>query len=55
MIRSRQIVLAGNKKLKIYGRLNCSSGKRMNIENRVFFMNEAEALERGYRACKRCL
>lgn len=55
MIRHRHLVLAGNKRLKIYGKLNCVSGKRMKKVNRVFFKNEAEALLHGYRACKRCM
>jgi len=54
-IRSGAIVLAGNKRLKIYGRLDCFSGKRMLRANRVFFENESEALMAGYRACKHCM
>jgi methylphosphotriester-DNA--protein-cysteine methyltransferase len=55
MIRGRRIVLAGNRRLKIYGHLHCSSGKKMKKENRVFFENEAEAVASGYRRCKRCI
>lgn len=55
LIRKGQISLAGYKKGKIYGLLNCSSGKRMKIENRVFFKNETEALANGYRPCGNCL
>lgn len=54
-IKKRKIVLGGNKKLKIYGLLNCKSGKRMKRENRVFFSNEKEAVELGYRPCGHCL
>ena len=43
-IKNRIIVFAGNRKLKIYGRLNCSSGKRMKRENRLFFSSETEAM-----------
>ncbi|QHW00673.1 Ada metal-binding domain-containing protein [Spirosoma endbachense] len=49
------ITLGGNRPGKIYGRLDCRAGKRMKPENRVFFWNEAEALELGYRPCAVCL
>jgi methylphosphotriester-DNA--protein-cysteine methyltransferase len=49
------IAFAGNAKLKIYGTLNCSSGKKMKAENRVFFNSEAEAIECGYRPCGHCM
>jgi methylphosphotriester-DNA--protein-cysteine methyltransferase len=49
------ITLGGNAKLKIYGLLSCSSGKRMKTVNRVFFQNEQEALADGYRPCGHCL
>jgi len=55
LIRKGQISLAGYRKDKIYGLLNCSSGKRMKTENRVFFKNESEALAHGYRPCGNCL
>jgi methylphosphotriester-DNA--protein-cysteine methyltransferase len=54
LVRSGAIRLAGNRKLKIYGKLNCRSGKKMKRENRVFFVSEDEALSSGYRACKIC-
>jgi methylphosphotriester-DNA--protein-cysteine methyltransferase len=54
-IKNKEIVLAGNKKLKIHGMLHCASGKRMKKENRVFFSNEQEALEKGYRPCGHCM
>ena len=54
-IKNKQIALAGNKKLKIYGTLNCTSGKRMKKENRVFFFSEEEAQKSGYRPCGNCL
>ena len=40
LIDEREIVLGGNKQLKIYGTLSCKSGKRMKKENRVFFRSE---------------
>ncbi|MEQ9164958.1 MAG: Ada metal-binding domain-containing protein [Fulvivirga sp.] len=49
------ISYAGNSKLKIYGRLNCKSGKRMKAKNRVFFKDRDEALNFGYRPCGHCL
>jgi len=49
------ICFAGNRKLKLYGTLNCSSGKRMKRENRVFFRSEAEAKSLGYRPCGHCM
>jgi len=54
MIASGEIILAGNKKLKIYGRLLCSAGKRMNPDNRIFFTSEKEALLNGFRPCGHC-
>jgi methylphosphotriester-DNA--protein-cysteine methyltransferase len=54
-IKIGKIRLAGNKKLKIYGTLHCKSGKRMKKENRVFFKDEKEAIDYGYRPCARCL
>ena len=55
LIRTRVIALGGNKKLKIYGRLQCASGKRMLKENRVFFSNVHEAKHFGYRPCGHCM
>ena len=55
MINSNEISLGGNLKLKIYGTLHCASGKRMKIENRVFFKNEKEAIVAGFRPCGHCM
>jgi len=55
LLRRGAIAFAGNRRLKIYGRLNCASGKRMKRENRVFFASKAEALAAGYRPCGHCL
>jgi methylphosphotriester-DNA--protein-cysteine methyltransferase len=55
LLRNKKITLAGNKVLKIYGSLQCSSGKRMLKRNRVFFRGETEALENGYRPCGNCM
>lgn len=52
----------GNKKLKIYGRLDCPSAlstiKRFPgsyEKSRVFFADEKTALAAGYRPCGNCL
>lgn len=55
LIRNGVITLGGYKKAKIYGLLSCSSGKRMKTENRVFFINEEEALTYKYRPCGNCM
>jgi methylphosphotriester-DNA--protein-cysteine methyltransferase len=55
LIRNGDITLGGYKKARIYGTLNCRSGKRMKIENRVFFKDEKEAISEGYRPCGHCL
>jgi methylphosphotriester-DNA--protein-cysteine methyltransferase len=55
LIRKGQIAFAGNGKLKIYGLLKCSSGKRMKRQNRMFFATEQEASEAGYRPCSHCM
>ena len=54
-IRYNKDIVAGNERLKIYGQLNCASGKRMKKENRVFFENEAEAKQHGFRPCGHCM
>ncbi|REC65855.1 metal-binding protein [Chryseobacterium flavum] len=54
-IHSREIRFAGNKKLKIYGLLRCTSGKRMKKENRVFFGSAEEAVQNNYRPCGNCM
>ncbi len=55
LIAQGTIILAGNGNLKIYGLLTCASGKRMKIENRVFFSSEQEAINEGYRPCGNCM
>lgn len=54
-IKRREIRFAGNRDLKIYGRLSCGSGKRMKRENRVFFTSEQEAQQNSYRPCGHCM
>ncbi|MFT3705815.1 MAG: Ada metal-binding domain-containing protein [Agriterribacter sp.] len=54
-IRKLEITLGGNKKLRIYGTLACTSGKRMKKENRVFFSSKTEACKLLYRPCGHCM
>ncbi|MEO6329915.1 MAG: Ada metal-binding domain-containing protein [Ginsengibacter sp.] len=54
-IKEGEITFGGNSQLKIYGILKCKSGKRMKIENRVFFASEKDALNNGYRPCAHCM
>ncbi|MFC4232099.1 Ada metal-binding domain-containing protein [Parasediminibacterium paludis] len=55
LIRRRKICFGGNKQLKIYGKLNCKSGKRLKRNNRVFFVSEHPAIQNGYKPCGHCL
>ncbi|MDF1666742.1 MAG: Ada metal-binding domain-containing protein [Planctomycetota bacterium] len=45
----------GHRPLKIYGRLDCWSGRRMLRRNRVFFVSLEEAETWGYRPCGHCM
>ncbi|MGY0038822.1 Ada metal-binding domain-containing protein [Pedobacter sp. NJ-S-72] len=54
LIRNKIVTIGGNEKLKIYGLLNCKSGKRMKRENRIFFTDEKEAIANGFRPCGHC-
>lgn len=52
--------LSGNRKLKIYGRLDCPSANRWlamghYVSNRVFFASEETAIAAGYRPCAVCM
>lgn len=55
MLVTFESMFAGNRKLKIYGTLQCDSGKRMKWAKRVFFTSEKEAIEKGYRSCGHCM
>lgn len=55
LIRNRQILLGGNARLKIYGRLHCRWGKRMKRDSRVFFKSETEAQQQNFRPCGHCM
>ncbi len=52
-------LLGGNRRLKIYGRLDCPSAVRAlprgYARRRVFFADEATAIAAGYRPCARCM
>lgn len=54
-IKRKEIVYGGNLKLKIYGTLQCKSGKRMKTKNRVFFKTIEQAKKLGFRPCGHCL
>lgn len=52
--------LGGHRKLKIYGKLDCTSANRHisngdYIRHRVFFADEATAIATGYRPCAVCM
>jgi methylphosphotriester-DNA--protein-cysteine methyltransferase len=55
LARNKEITIAGNSALMIYGTLRCQSGRRMKSSKRVFFANEKEAKALGYRPCGHCL
>lgn len=56
LIKNKRILFAGYKRFKIYGTLDCISGKKkMKKENRVFFESEEEAIENDYRPCGFCM
>ena len=53
-------LFGGNKRLKIYGRLDCPSALRWiakghYVQNRVFFKDEETAVKAGYRPCAVCM
>ena len=54
-IKQNEICLGGNIPMKIYGTLQCKSGKRLKKQNRIFFKSENEAEQNGYRPCGHCL
>jgi len=55
LIRSKNIQVGANINLKIYGTLDCKSGKRMKPKNRMFFKTDLEAKEHGFRPCGHCM
>lgn len=55
LIRNGSVVLAGNRRLNIYGKLSCKSGKRMHIKHRVLFLSMQEAIQNGFRPCAHCM
>jgi methylphosphotriester-DNA--protein-cysteine methyltransferase len=52
-------LLGGNRRLKIYGRLDCPSARRAlargYANRRVFFADETTAIAAGYRPCGTCM
>ena len=55
LISENKIAFGGNISQKIYGTLKCKSGKRLKIENRIFFSSKTEAIAAGYRPCGSCM
>ena len=55
LVATGELKFGGNMRLKIYGTFSCTSGKRMRKQNRVFFKNEKEAKQSGFRPCGHCL
>lgn len=55
LVRSGAVTLGGNGPGQVYGTLNCRAGKRMKAKNRVFFRDEEQAIEAGFRPCAACL
>lgn len=45
---------AGNQTHKIFGRLDCKPGMRVDRDNRVFFASWKDATAAGYIPCKNC-
>lgn len=54
-LKSGALTFAGHRTGKIFGRLDCASGKRIKREERVFFADATEALALGYRPCGHCM
>jgi hypothetical protein len=53
-------VLGGHKRDRLYGRLDCPTALKAiargrYVDNRVFFADEAAAIQVGYRPCAVCL
>ena len=51
--------LGGNRRLKIYGRLDCPNALRWierghYVQHRVFFASVEDAVAAGYRPCRVC-
>jgi methylphosphotriester-DNA--protein-cysteine methyltransferase len=55
LIRKGAIRLGGNKKLRIYGKLDCVSGMKMQRKNRIFFSDSREAESLHFRPCAHCM
>ena len=55
MIRDGRLTFAGNRRRRIFGRLDCRAGRRLARTNRVFIASRGEAERCGYRPCARCL
>jgi methylphosphotriester-DNA--protein-cysteine methyltransferase len=52
--------LGGHRRTRIYGRLECPGARRAierggYVSNRVFFLDEADAIAAGFRPCAVCM
>lgn len=59
-LSSQKGKIAGNKRQRIYGKLDCKSANRYikkggYVQHRVFFANENDAISAGYRPCGICM
>ena len=54
-IKNKIILYGGNNRAKIYGNLSCSSGKKLDRDNRAFFTSEEKARHAKYRPCGHCM
>ena len=55
LIVTGHIRYGGKGRLRLYGRLDCTSRRRRKGASRVFFGDAAEAWEAGFRPCGHCL
>ncbi|HYG39611.1 MAG TPA: Ada metal-binding domain-containing protein [Cytophagales bacterium] len=55
LLNQKEILFGGNINLRIYGLMSCTSGKRMKVQNRVFFKSQEEARDAGFRPCANCM
>lgn len=44
----------GNKKTKVFHKINCRYVKKIKKTNKVFFKTKKQAQKAGYKACKVC-
>jgi len=54
LLPQHRLVGRANAKKRIYHDADCSAGRSIPRQHRIFFDSPAEAEEKGYRACSRC-